>query len=57
MITYQKEGLFNRCLIVHWSEIVFLDSEYHKLFEKSITHHKLLAGTGDVSVVMKKSHA
>ena len=55
--TYQKEGLLNRRLVVHGSEIVFFDSEDHKLFEKSITHHKLFAGTRDVPVVMEKPHS
>ena len=55
--TYQKEGLLNRRLVVHGSEIVFFDSEDHKLFEKSIAHHKLLAGTWDVPVVMEEPHS
>ena len=32
------------------------NSQDHKLFEEFVTHHKLLAGTRDVSIVVEDTH-
>lgn len=36
---------------------MFLELEDHQLLQEAITHHKLLRGTRDVTVVVEESHA
>ena len=54
--TYQIECLLNWSIVVHWSEEVLSNGQDHYLFKEAISHHKLLSGTRDVSVVVKNSH-
>ena len=43
-------------LVVHWSEEMLANGHDHNFFEEAISHHKLLCGARDVSVVVKNSH-
>ena len=54
---YEEESGLDGSLVVHRSEIVLFDLQNHQLLKDLVAHEELLASTGDVSVVMKKSHA
>ena len=54
--TYQEECLLDWGLVVHWSEEVFPNCQNHDFFEETISHHKLLGGARDISVVVQNSH-
>ena len=55
--TAQIETVLNGRSVIHGSEVVFLDSKDHQLFENLISHHKLFACARDISVVVQDSHA
>ena len=42
---------------MHWSEEVCFQTHDNDLLEELITHQKLLAGSGDVSVSVLESHS
>ena len=44
-VAAQEEGLLNWCAVVEGEEVVFLEGNNHQLFQKSIAHHELLAGS------------
>ena len=54
--TYEVEGVLDWGGVVHWSEEMVFEGENDNLLEKSISHHELLGGTRDVSVVVEESH-
>ena len=41
---------------MHWSKEVFPNGQNHNFFQETISHHELLGGARDVSVVVKNSH-
>ena len=55
-MTYHVEGVLDWGVVVHGAEEVFAESEDHDLLEEAISHHELLGGTRDVTVVVEDAH-
>ena len=54
---YHEEGVFNWGLVGHGSKEVITDLADHDHLEESVSHHELLAGTGNVAIVVQDTHA
>ena len=54
--TYKVERVLDWRFVVHWSEEVVLDRQYHNLLEKLVTHQELFTSSRNISITVFDSH-